>query len=216
MIGTFLPRVIAGMAAVVSTAGLASAQVPVGSFDGAVKVTTRYDVTAAMADCMLVRDHGNAGNLVMVPGNDWGRAYRKVSVTLENCMKTDGSVTMSAPELRGILAERLLIDRDRLLLRQAAAMASSPAARVATVEREHWQDPVFDCVARSEPAKAAALFGHAVATPGEAAAFRSLIPTLQACTPLGAGFKMKPGEVRPRVAISLYRQLVATSGGATL
>ncbi len=114
------------------------------------------------------------------------------------------SVHLQPIEIRGAMAEALLKQRDATLLRQARATPPRTAERVAPTAATPTL-ALFDCAVAAMPAQAAAMLDAVPASGGEAAAFQSIGPALQACAPAGAAMHVKPSTVRWLVATSLYR-----------
>ncbi|TPG12670.1 hypothetical protein EAH84_07765 [Sphingomonas oligophenolica] len=136
-----------------------------------------------------------------------------IETALRGCMSArDRSITLRAFDLRGDLADELLTEADGAALRVARTRRAIAPTRLQRADGDQ-NEAVVGCAVAADPVDASALIESGAATPAEIAAFRQLVPAIQACVPTDYSLHLKPFEVRRLVAIALYRYVADQSGG---
>lgn len=169
--------------------------------------------TKSIAQCVLGRAPKASRDLVLSTDAEEGRHARPaITQALRGCMSArDASMTVQVFGLRGDLAEAMLRQDGAAALQRARSMPPQPAVRL-TSSGGPQDAAIIACSVRADPADAAQMIEEQAATPEELAAFRKLLPSVQACVPTGYALHLKPDQVRREVAIALYR---VTQGGVS-
>lgn len=190
----------------------AAAQVAPGQFAPRALLTTQTERSAEMGRCVLGRNRKLSIGLVRadLDGPEYRRIGERLYPDMVMCLKGSGSATLNAISLRGTIGESLVKERDGEVLTLAAA--ASPVAPVrAAGTGEGLRQAIIGCAVAATPTAAVGMLRAYPGTPEEAAAFRLLVPALQACVPLTGEVRIKPFEVRPLAAIALYQRFGGTA-----
>jgi hypothetical protein len=196
------------------TMALAVGQIPPGQTAQHDELQPMAVRSRRLAHCVLGRARTASTDFVVGAADEKQerRDRSAIEQALGGCMSyRDASVTLAVDDLRGDLAEQLLIENDRALLGHARAQAPVVAQRLNDANGD-LTDAVFGCAVAAKPGSAAAMLDASPATPEESAAFRELADGLQACVPIHYELHIAPYLVRRTVAVALYR-LVAKSTG---
>jgi ABC-type amino acid transport substrate-binding protein len=177
-------------------------------------LASRLDVAQQVGRCTVRLAPETASAFVLgTPGERGTRAlaWTRLRPQAMNCIGArHSSVTMRDIDYVGAIAEALL-ERDGTVLARARAL---PAATPVRLTGQGDAEQLFGCAVAARPTDASAIV---VAEPGseqEAAAFRALVPALQACMPASGAIKFKPFQVRLLTATALYRQAASAAAGA--
>ena len=193
----------------------AAAQAPPGTFAQHDEYRSLADQSRRTVHCILGRARQASIKLVNAASlDDWQSKDRStLEQAMGGCMSArDESLTLTLLDLRGDLAEQLLIEDEMALLQQAATAPARPAQRLEARQGDQ-ADAIFQCAVAARPADAIAMIKARPETSEEAAAFDALAPLLQACVPIKYELHLKPHLVRRSVAVALYR-VVANPAGA--
>lgn len=162
-----------------------------------------------IAHCVVNRARNSSRNLVLsTSSNKIGGGDRSsIQQAMGGCMSArDASITVDIFDLRGDLAEELLVENDAARLRQSAALTPHPAQRIAAGPGSgDMNEMIVRCAVAADPADGARLLTAGAETLAELDAFRKLLPGVQSCVPEKVELHIKPFQVRRLVAISLYR-----------
>lgn len=196
-----------GVIVAVMASAPVAAQVAPGRFAPRSSIVTQTELSAAMGSCALAHNHKASERLVRTKTSDpaFRRALDQIYPTMIACVKGNGSATLNGISLRGTIAEGLVQEHDGAVLTQALAAPSIAPTRV-PVHGEGMQQAIIACAVAATPSAAVGRLRANPGTPAEAAAFRLLVPALQACVPLTGEVRIKPFEVRPLAAIALYQR----------
>jgi hypothetical protein len=119
------------------------------------------------------------------------------------CVKDYGSLSMQVGQIRGAIAERLLVsDADRM--KQLASAPAAAAVRPDFAEGRAFVYNYAKCIAAADMAKSATFIQTAHRTPAEREAFLAYGDTLSACMPLKAKYTVNIPDVRNHIAVALY------------
>ena len=187
----------------------ATAQTPPGAPYRSGALPSRAAATRVVARCLVRSNRSIAIRYVQLgdaPKASETAAQRRtreiLTASLTNCLQPDYlSLQLNGFELRGSLAEALLKTDDATLLTRVRASPAVPARRLIV---DAAREPLFGCIVGAMPAETAAMLDAEPESPAEAAAFRSFVPALQACVPMGVEVHIKPANVRLWVAIALF------------
>ena len=187
----------------------ATAQTPPGASYRSGALASRTVATRVVARCLVRSNRSIAIRYVQLGDApkasetaEQRRTRETLTASLTNCLQPDYlSLQLNGLELRGSLAEALLKTDDSALLTRVRASPALPAQRLTG---DTAREPLFGCIVGAMPAETAAMLDAEPESPAEAAAFRSFMPALQACVPVGAEVHIKPANVRLWVAIALF------------
>ena len=177
---------------------------------------SRVDAARMIAGCVMKRDRISAIKLAAaVPSTaQIDKAVRQIEPSLTACLKSElTSLTLRVIDLRGALAEALLNEANGSALARARTLPSIPAQRITLGKSEAVNDAIlFRCVVGANPTDAVALVQAPAGSVDEGAAFRALMPALQACVSEKAEMHLKQFQIRLLVAAALYGRLAEQIG----
>lgn len=208
----------AAIASVIATTTVtgAFAQVAPGHF-GEPKgmVQSRWDATREIAACVVKVDEAGAANLA---GKRVADLPKKLPPSMQGALgrcidRRRASLTLNSVELRGVLAEYLMV-AEPMRMRTAALRVRAPA-RVSPlgVDNGTVQELLVDCAVAAEPKAASALIATPAGSAEERTAIAPLAGALQGCAPAEGAVHFTPALLRAHVAAALYRQVAAPAAG---
>ena len=208
-----LRRMPAAALVCVAWSAVAPAQGP-GQFAPVERTVTQASVSQAMGRCVLKRNRAKAIAAITAADTAVSQAaWNGLEADLTACLAGRPSATLSPLYLSSAIAEQLLAENDGVLLARAEKLAPVPPARVAAGETAG--SAALGCAVRADPVDAVALLRAAPQTAPEAAAFRKLATTLQACVPATGEVSIRPYVVRATVAIETFQAVYARGGRVT-
>lgn len=174
---------------------------------------SHVDQARKVAQCIRGREPAAASSLILIGFKGLERPERsRLLSAFARCVPANTlSMTVQPSDLSGIMAEGMLRDDDSAMLHRASGLRPVPATRVVIRDPKMARETVINCVVAAQPKDAAMMLDGAPASVQEANAFRTLIPSFQACVPEKFELHMQPYEVRLLVASALYRQAVQPS-----
>jgi len=147
-----------------------------------------------------------------------GREERQILASLASskggCVTETNSLQFRFYQLRGALAERLILD-DPSKSKALDSRISHPAVKAqATSTSPNWSG-FFHCVVEAEPQKSLALFKSENASDDEWNIVLSMQPTLAACMPSNMTYRGNGDFLRRGMAVAAYALIKPPSEKAT-
>ena len=189
----------------------ASAQ-GVGTFSQPHEVRPQSQVSRAIAQCAYGRDRDGAVALARARGEaEEAQAFKRVRKNMVACLRGQPSATLDLLHVKGAIAEQALLEDDGRLLDRFSEMAPEQPERIEAGKDAG--EAVLECAVAAVPALAAEMLRAPAETVEEAAVFRRMAPTLQACAPPEGAITIKPSLVRVLIATAAFRRV--TGGHAS-
>ena len=185
---------------------------PPGTFAPRSEIVTQASLSMRVARCALKQDRKAAEAFAAAADEQASRrAFSKLVKALDPCIQ-GGSATLSNVHMTGAIAGELLRENNGAMLDQLAAMP--PRAPIRVAEGEGSSREAVNCAVAGAPADAATLLRAPAESPAEIAAFRAMVPALQACVPATGGVTLKPSIVRVAIATAAYQQVKGATAPA--
>jgi hypothetical protein len=142
---------------------------------------------------------------------------RQLALANNGCVKKYASLSMQTGQIRGAIAETILVS-DTGRMKQFASAPLSAAVRPDFAEGRVFVYSYAKCLAAADIPKSAALIQTPHGSPAERQAFVAYGETVSSCMPLKARYRVNIPDVRNHIAVALYamtdqaKSEVATGG----
>lgn len=142
---------------------------------------------------------------------------RQLVMANNGCVKKYASLSMQTGQIRGAIAEAILVS-DLGRMKQFASAPLAAAVRPEFAEGRAFVYSYAKCLAAADMQKSAVLIQTAHGSPEERQAFVAYGETVSSCMPLSARYRVNIPDVRNHIAVALYelneqsKTKVATGG----
>jgi hypothetical protein len=171
-------------------------------------VVPTNEPAAVFARCVVKRDPAAARAAVMTMAGsaEEPAALRGLIRRGDNCLRTNFTLTMQGPVLRGAVAEALIFLEPGYATRLAALPSRAP-------ERPAAGAPVFgeavaQCVAQAEPSQSFAVLKTKLNSVDERTAVFKLKPIIDGCLPAEGQQELRVDDLRTHLASALAQLAV--------
>ena len=128
---------------------------------------------------------------------------RQLALANNGCVKKYASLSMQTGQIRGAIAETILVS-DAGRMKQFASAPLAAAVRPDFAEGRAFVYSYAKCLAAADMPKSAALIQTPHGTPAEREAFLAYGETVSSCMPLSARYRVNVQDVRNHIAVALY------------
>jgi hypothetical protein len=128
---------------------------------------------------------------------------RQLVLANNGCVKKYASLSMQTGQIRGAIAETILVS-DAGRMKQFASAPLAAAVRPDFAEGRAFVYSYAKCLAAADMPKSAALIQTPHGTPAEREAFLAYGETVSSCMPLSARYRVNIPDVRNHIAVALY------------
>jgi hypothetical protein len=150
---------------------------------------------------------------LMATGLDTPQEYklaRQLVLANNGCVKKYASLSMQTGQIRGAIAETILVS-DVGRMKQFASAPLAAAVRPEFAEGRAFVYSYAKCLAAADTPKSAALIQTPHGSPAERQAFVAYGETVSSCMPLSARYKVNIPDVRNHIAVVLYAMTEQTN-----
>ncbi len=175
------------------------------AFAETAKLVPQTKALSEFGTCIFRQAPDKSKALMMVPV-DTKQEYNAASQLVQannGCVEKYGSLTMQVGQIRGAIAEAILIS-DAGRMKQLMSAPLAPALRPGFAEGRAFVYSYAKCLAAADMPKSAALLQTAHRSPEERQSFLAFGETTSACMPLQARYTVNVPDVRNHIAIALY------------
>ena len=168
----------------------------------------------------IVRQAPEKSKALMATALDTPQEYklaRQLAQANNGCVKKYASLSMQTGQIRGAIAETILIS-DAVRMKQVVSAPLATAVRPDFTDGRIFVYNYAKCIAAADMPKSAALIQTAHGSPEERQSFLAYGDTLSACMPLKARYTVNIPDIRNHISVALYeltvqaKTKVATSG----
>ncbi len=135
---------------------------------------------------------------------------RQLVLANNGCVKKYASLSMQTGQIRGAIAETILVS-DAGRMKQFASAPLAAAVRPDFAEGRAFVYSYAKCLAAADMPKSAALIQTPHGTPAERQAFVDYGETVISCMPLSARYRVNIPDVRNHIAVALYAMTEQTN-----
>jgi hypothetical protein len=128
---------------------------------------------------------------------------RQLVLANNGCVKKYASLSMQTGQIRGAIAETILVS-DAGRMKQFASAPLAAAVRPEFAEGRAFVYSYAKCLAAADMPKSAALIQTLHGSPAEREAFVAYGETVSSCMPLSARYRVNVQDVRNHIAVALY------------
>jgi hypothetical protein len=189
--------------------------VAVSSGAGAVETAKLIPQAQALSEfgkCILSQAPEKSKAL-MATGLDTPQEYklaRQLVLANNGCVKKYASLSMQTGQIRGAIAETILVS-DAGRMKQIASAPLAAAVRPNFAEGRAFVYSYATCLAAADMPKSAALIQTPHGSPEERQSFVAYGETVSSCMPLSARYRVNIPDVRNHIAVALYAMTEQTN-----
>lgn len=130
------------------------------------------------------------------------------------CLGDRSVLSMHTAAIRGVIAEAVFARHGDWLQSVSAMPAAAPVRVAGKLEVEPFMVAYAGCIAKAEPAKAAAVLATEPTTAAERSAVLGLGDTLKDCMAIDVAYHLNIGDLRTHLASALFLEVPQSVTGA--